>query len=723
MADKYNVNQTPSGEPRKKADVILEKIDYLLGSTNEMAARVDKSVASANYISRQNSEIYEKTLAENASLKQQIKYLAEQNQNMYNKMATMVSELSDRVDRLHLALEKTEIEIDYDALAEAVADRIDSERIAKDMADILAENGAGRNGGVNDSDAEDAPYGIDYDLIADKVTEGLVRSVARSDESGEITISDIKEEISADYIAARVAEQIIIPDPDYDMIADAVFGRFYQDSDDAPDEEEFDDDGIVEEDYIPDEDELEEFAADENAEPEDEFIDYEKIADLVVSKLVASDEEYTEQEFETLDYERLADLISERVFRDDGQGEEIEEEETVEFDYDRLAEAIASKLSGTEVVEETVGDGDVIDVDGEPDTSVKLTEETLAQIVDEISKRVCEFLPEQYDIVVDDEGCTAIADAIRESLSAANENGEFDIVIDEEGVAEISDGVARKVAAAAENGTAKLSEFEQLTDKRLNKIESDVNEIKQMLKNGAAVNAAGELAAAEALAEDGESELVTVSDVIGGGDGEQAEEQTDEGIDEVIEEIVKEIDEQPVEGEVMPDGLDGASASVDFANMMKYNRSFIARIIQGSDDVKTYYGQTKTALLSYKKVNSSVAWGAERFNKGRETIAKFKIRGKTLCLYLALDPKEYKTSVYHQVDVSDNKSMATTPMMVKIKSPLGVKKAIRLIDDMLEKRGAIKQNIAERDYVAMYPYESIDELIEDGLVKDVSKNK
>ena len=98
-----------------------------------------------------------------------------------------------------------------------------------------------------------------------------------------------------------------------------------------------------------------------------------------------------------------------------------------------------------------------------------------------------------------------------------------------------------------------------------------------------------------------------------------------------------------------------------------------------------------------------------------------KIRGKTLCLYLALDPNEYKTSVYHHLDVSDNKSVAGTPMMVKIKSNLGVRKAIRLIDEMLAMRNGEKKEIHERDYAAMYPYETIEELIEDGLVKDVRK--
>ena len=131
----------------------------------------------------------------------------------------------------------------------------------------------------------------------------------------------------------------------------------------------------------------------------------------------------------------------------------------------------------------------------------------------------------------------------------------------------------------------------------------------------------------------------------------------------------------------------------------------------------------RTALLSYRKVNSNIAWGAERFHKGRETIARFKIRGKTLVLYMALDPAELEYSVYHHKDVSDNKSLHGTPTMIKIKSPRGVKKAVRLVDLMLEKRDGVKRNVPKRDYAAMYPYETMEELIDDGLVKDVKKDK
>ncbi len=251
----------------------------------------------------------------------------------------------------------------------------------------------------------------------------------------------------------------------------------------------------------------------------------------------------------------------------------------------------------------------------------------------------------------------------------------------------------------------------------LERVEGGVHEIKGMLIGGAIASADETAAAQTAEVEEEEQELVTVSDLVKpvnlGADDEEDDDDGDFLLSAI--DMDKFSDDEHMPGEL--GDLDG----VDFENMMKYNRSFIARIIQSDDDCKQYYGAVKHALLSYKKVNSNVAWGNERFNKGRETIARMKIRGKTLVIYLALDPNEYKTSVYHHLDVSDNKSVLGTPMMIKVKSPLGVRKAIRLIDEMLEKRNGEKRELPERDYAAMYPYETIEELIEDGLVKDVRK--
>ncbi|MDE7300611.1 MAG: hypothetical protein K2N47_00425, partial [Clostridia bacterium] len=452
-----------------------------------------------------------------------------------------------------------------------------------------------------------------------------------------------------------------------------------------------------------------------------------------------------------LDYETLASAVAEKLnpaFMAANTGDQIDAEE--------LAREIADKLNvSADINEDTLAEKAAAVI------SNYMPEIDTDDIADKVIAGVIPALPNSP--VLDDD---LIVNSISERI-VENPEGDFNVVIDEESITRISEEVNRE------------------NEGRFNKIDDDVEEIKEMLRSGVLVartentyvenyepveETVEEEVVEEEVAEEPEEEaveetteeivvepveetveetaedteeepveepfeepveeeeeqLVTVSDIVG--EEEELEEETSEedsdendGNNLVINAIVDDIDEDPTDGEVMPDGIPGISGGVDFANMMKYNRSFIARIIQGTDDQKNFYGRTKTALLSYKKVNSNIAWGAERFNKGRETIARFKIRGKTLCLYLALDPNEYAKSVYNHVDVSDNKSMHGTPMMVKIKSPLGVKKAIRLIDEMLAKRDGVKRNVAERDYAAMYPYETIEELIEDGLVKDVNK--
>lgn len=325
----------------------------------------------------------------------------------------------------------------------------------------------------------------------------------------------------------------------------------------------------------------------------------------------------------------------------------------------------------------------------------------LANLASQCNEDADTAIFEQLQQQLSDIQASVSADVLA-SLFAQSGKDEYDIELDEEG--------AKTLVAYLKE------ELGQEENTRLIQVEEQLEAIKQLLKSGRVVSEETAVIDSTAL-DEVDSVLITVSDITEQ-TGEQPIEEVEDGS---LEELVEDIDEMPAEGEVMPDGMDEVPGGVDFANMMKYNRSFISRIIQETDDVKQYYGETKSALLSYKKVNSNVAWGAERFHKGRETIARFKIRGKTLCLYLALDPNEYEKSVYHQVDVSDNKSMHGTPMMVKIKSPRGVKKAIRLIDEMMAKRDGVKQDVKPRDYAQMYPYETIDELIDDGLVKDLTK--
>ena len=160
--------------------------------------------------------------------------------------------------------------------------------------------------------------------------------------------------------------------------------------------------------------------------------------------------------------------------------------------------------------------------------------------------------------------------------------------------------------------------------------------------------------------------------------------------------------------------------------VIRLKKSFTAKIRQSEEKVKGYYSDLKNELTAYKRINSNVSWHGDRFNFGRETIAKINICGKTLCLYLALDPNdpEYKSTVYHQKDVGNQKAYESTPFMVKIKSDAAAKKALRLVSYLAEKVGTEREEGFEPvDYVEEYRYQSTKQLFEDGFIKFTKEKK
>ena len=448
--------------------------------------------------------------------------------------------------------------------------------------------------------------------------------------------------------------------------------------------------------------------------------------------------EFTEAE-EDGEYARLSEIVSARfdsveekinnltdmLISVDGDAEEYEETgEADEEDYTKLSEIVATEIergvtARLDSVEENIRKinsivgglavaGVAVAGGRSVETDIKLYEQF--DRVSEDIKRIAQYVEGDVPVVANER-----MDRIAEEISKISQMVEGELSVE-------TNARLDKLQEEIEKLTVLLGgTVENEDSERLERVEGGVDEIKGMLIGGAIMQSNETAAAQTAEAEEEAEELVTVSDLvkpIGIIDSAIETEDSDDDGDFLLSAIDM---DKFSDDEAMPGELSDLENGVDFENMMKFNRSFIARIIQSDDDCKQYYGEVKHALLSYKKVNSNVAWSNERFNKGRETIARMKIRGKTLVIYLALDPNDYKTSVYHHADVSDNKTVLGTPMMIKVKSPLGVRKAIRLIDEMLAKRDGEKRDVPERDYAAMYPYETIEELIEDGLVKDVRK--
>ena len=154
-----------------------------------------------------------------------------------------------------------------------------------------------------------------------------------------------------------------------------------------------------------------------------------------------------------------------------------------------------------------------------------------------------------------------------------------------------------------------------------------------------------------------------------------------------------------------------------YVTVIRYDRSFIARIIQ-NDAAKRYYSELKNFALSYG-LKSRISWKFDTFYLGRTSYAIIKVKGRTLYLYLALDPKDFDTSVFRHKDVSDVKTYESCPMMMKIKSDLALKKAKELIKILADRRSLTKQDRTDVDYEAELPYEETRTLILKGLIKEV----
>jgi hypothetical protein len=168
-------------------------------------------------------------------------------------------------------------------------------------------------------------------------------------------------------------------------------------------------------------------------------------------------------------------------------------------------------------------------------------------------------------------------------------------------------------------------------------------------------------------------------------------------------------DEDEEEDEVMFDGH----------NVIRFNKSFTAKLIQIDEVSNAWYTELKNELLSYKKVKDRMSWKRESYRFGRDCVARFVIRGKTLCIQLPLDPAQFEDTKYKVEDISHIVSSADTPCLYRIKNERRLNYAKDLIAQVMENIGATR---IEREWVDYYqPYDTTLNLIERQLVKKVVK--
>lgn len=150
---------------------------------------------------------------------------------------------------------------------------------------------------------------------------------------------------------------------------------------------------------------------------------------------------------------------------------------------------------------------------------------------------------------------------------------------------------------------------------------------------------------------------------------------------------------------------------------LNLNRSLTAKLIASEEELKNYFVTVANHILSYKGVNGRMSWKNLSFNKGRMVLAKLALRGKTLWLYLALDPKEFVDTKYHGEDQSSSKRYEKTPYAVKIKSQRGLSYAKELVNVLMERENIPFKEQSNEYSAESFPIDSEENLIKRNLIR------
>ena len=294
---------------------------------------------------------------------------------------------------------------------------------------------------------------------------------------------------------------------------------------------------------------------------------------------------------------------------------------------------------------------------------------------------------------------------------------------------------AEEKIAAAEAAAAKEAAEEAPAEEAVEKVaeEAPVEEAAEEVVEEAPVEEAAEEVAEEAPVEEAAEEVAeeeTVEETV----EEVAEEETVEEITEEAEEVeeAEEADSEADEDaptEEAPAAAEPPKAKPDRVVIAEtdangnviysaYKKSFTARVIQSPAEVQERYEALKNALLSYKKVNSRVSWSYDSIKSGRKQLAKFAIRGKSLCLFLALDMSTLEGTKYNVADAGTSKKYADVPCRLRLSSKRSIKWGLELIEKLAEQEGLVPNPKFTPKKWCM-ENETTESLIEKGLIKKI----
>lgn len=126
-------------------------------------------------------------------------------------------------------------------------------------------------------------------------------------------------------------------------------------------------------------------------------------------------------------------------------------------------------------------------------------------------------------------------------------------------------------------------------------------------------------------------------------------------------------------------------------------RTFVEKLGKAPTNIKNAYNEVKSELLSYG-VKARVSKTGESFRYKKVILAKLTAQGKIIKINLALDPKAYSNTTIPVQDIGMKKSYIEIPALLKIKSTLSVKRAKKLVADVMAKHGLVQGEVVKKNH-------------------------
>jgi hypothetical protein len=160
-----------------------------------------------------------------------------------------------------------------------------------------------------------------------------------------------------------------------------------------------------------------------------------------------------------------------------------------------------------------------------------------------------------------------------------------------------------------------------------------------------------------------------------------------------VAEEVAPVEETPVEEAAPAEEAPSPKAESEYdfpINENKHKVPFEEKLANAEKDLVEKYEGLRDYIMSYG-IKNRVSIPGDTFSAHRERYVFITITGKKLKVNYALDPKDYENGTI-PVETNNSKKFEDLPLTFKIRSDLSYRRALKLVDDVMAKKGVTKNS-------------------------------